>query len=138
MKEIDGDIDLSTEGKGRKKKKLAATAVADFEKSKALLDAKEAVERQLAEWAKDTGLAVKPPTNIAEAVMQAEIRAHLAAMKGSKLGFLAKHATDQVVASAILGAPAFLSGLTDTEVNFVKHKVEQHVLRRSPRLGTPC
>jgi hypothetical protein len=41
-------------------------------------------------------------------------------MKGSKLDFLARHTTDQVVASAILGAPAFLSGLTDTEVNFVK------------------
>ena len=30
-------------------------------------------------------------------------------------------------ALATLGSPPFLSGLTDTEVTFVKHKVEQHV-----------
>ena len=67
------------------------------------------------------------PANIVEAVIQSEIRAHLAAMKGGKLGFLEKHATDPVVAAAILGAPGFLSGLTDTELTFVKQNVEQHM-----------
>jgi hypothetical protein len=51
-------------------------------------------------------------------------------VKGSKLGFLEKYGTDPVVASAILWAPGFLSGLTETEVTFVKQKVEQHVARR--------
>jgi hypothetical protein len=106
MDDIDTDRDLSPEGKDRQKKKLASKAIAEFEQSKALTAAKEASDRQLAKWAEKTGLAVtvKVPANISEAVVQSEIRAHLAAMKGSKLDFLKTHATDPVVASAILCA----------------------------------
>ena len=43
------------------------------------------------------------------------------------MGFLEKHATDPVVASALLTAPPFLSGLSDAEMALVKHKVEQHI-----------
>jgi hypothetical protein len=56
-------------------------AIADFRKSKALADAKDAVARQLAEWEKKTGLALKPRTHFAEAVLHAEVRAHFAAMR---------------------------------------------------------
>ena len=43
------------------------------------------------------------------------------------MGFLEKSAADPVVASAILTAPSFLSGLSDVELAMVKHKVEQHI-----------
>jgi hypothetical protein len=105
--------------------------------AQALVGAKDSVERQLAKWAEQTGLAVKPPSNIAEAVVQSEIRAHLAAMKGTKIGFLEKYATDPRVASAVLGAPPFLSGLSDTDVAFVQTRVEQHVAPEPPRPGMP-
>ena len=36
-------------------------------------------------------------------------------------------AADPVVASAILTAPSFLSGLSDTELTLVKHKIESHI-----------
>jgi len=85
------------------------------------------VARQIAKWAEKTGLAIKPPSNVAEAMIQCEVRAHLATMKGSKLGFLEQYATNPLVASAILAAPKFLSGLTDAEVIFVKQRAEQHV-----------
>ena len=125
----DKDRDLSPEGKDRQKKKLASKAIAEFEQSEALTAAKEASDRQLAKWAEKTGLAVtiKAPANIAEAVIQSEIRAHLAAMKGSKLDFLTTHATDPVVASAILGAPGFLSGLSEAEITMVRHRIDEHV-----------
>jgi hypothetical protein len=45
MDEIDKDPDLSPEGKARKKKKAAADAIADFQQSRTLTVAKEAVER---------------------------------------------------------------------------------------------
>ena len=61
--------------------------------------------RQVEKWAEKTGLAVKPPSNIAEAMVQCEIRAHLAAIKDRKMGFLEQHATDPLVASAVLSAP---------------------------------
>ena len=40
------------------------------------------------------------------------------------MDFLAKHAIDARVASAVIGAPAFLSGLSDTEVGVVKRRIE--------------
>jgi hypothetical protein len=127
MDEIENDADLSSEGKTRQKKKLALEALGEFENSKTLAAAKQTVDRQLDKWAEKTGLAVKAPTNIAEAVIQSEIRAHVAAMKEGRLGFLEKHATDPVVASAVLGAPSFLSGLNETESTFVKQRIEKHV-----------
>jgi len=48
-------------------------------------------------------------------------------MTGNRLGFLEKHATNPVVAGAVLGAPGFLSGINETEVTFVKKRVEKHV-----------
>jgi hypothetical protein len=124
---MDNDGDLSPEGRARKKKKVADEASAGFKESRTLTAAKEAVERQVAKWAEKTGLAVKPPTNIAEAVVQSEIRAHLSAMKEGKVSFLQQHVSDPRVASAVLGAPPFLSGLTDVEVAVVQNKIEQHV-----------
>jgi hypothetical protein len=124
---IDNDPDLSPEGKARQKKKVATAAITELEQSKTLPRAREAVDRQLDKWREKTGLAVRPPTNIADAVVQSEIRAHIANLKAGKLDFLAKHSTDPVVASAILCSPSFLSGMTDEEISFVRTKVEEHV-----------
>jgi len=41
--------------------------------------------------------------------------------------FVEKYAADPVIASAILTAPTFLSGLSDAELTMVWHKVETHV-----------
>jgi hypothetical protein len=123
MDQIDADRDLSAEGKVRKNKKVVADALADFQQSRTLTAAKEAVERQVAKWAEKMGMAVKPPTNIAEAVVQSEIRAHLSAMKEGKVSFLQRYVTDPRVASAVLGAPSFLSGLTEVEVAVVQSRI---------------
>lgn len=127
MEAIEADRDLSNEGRARKKKQVAADVIADFQNSKTLEAAKDVVSRLKAKWAEETGLPVRPPSSIGEAMMQAEIRSHLAAMKGSKMDFLSKHAIDPRVAGAILGAPPFLSGLTDTEVGVVKSRIERYV-----------
>jgi hypothetical protein len=127
MDEIEKNGDLSPEGKERQKKKIALQALAEFEKSKTLATAKQSVEKQLEAWAEKTGLAIKTPTNIGDAVIQSEIRAHLATMKNGRIDFLQKHATDPVVGSAVLGAPGFLSGLKESKVTFVKQRIEQHV-----------
>ena len=127
MAEIDNNGDLCPDGKQRRKQEVALEALAQFEKSNTLAAAKEAAHRQLDKWAEKTGLSVKTPMNFAEAMVGAEIRAHLAAMKQNRIGFLEKHATDPVVASAVLGAPGFLSGLSENDVAFVKKRVEKHV-----------
>ncbi len=127
LERIDADADLSAEGKARKKKKVAAEAIADFQQSKTLASAKETVERQVAKWEEKTGMVIKPPANIAEAVVYSEIRAHLAAMKENKVDFVERHLSDPRVTSAVLSAPPFLSGLTDAEIAVVQTRIEQHV-----------
>ena len=106
-----------------------------FKIQETLEAAKDVVDRLKKKWTEETGLMVNPPSSIGEAMMQAEIRSHLAAMKGSKVDFLATNAIDPRVAGAILGAPPFLSGLTDTEVGVVKSRIERYVATGS-REGT--
>ena len=43
------------------------------------------------------------------------------------MDFVAKHAGDPRVVAAVLGAPAFLSGLTDADINIVKTQVAKRV-----------
>ena len=127
MDEIDRNADLSREGKDRQRRKAAAQAIADFEASKTLARAREAVAYVMDQWKAKMGMVVKSPSNIAEATVHAQIRDRLAAMKDGRMGLLEKNATDPVVAAALLTAPPFLSGLSDAELALVKHKVEQHV-----------
>ena len=56
---ICGPWNISSEGKARQKKQDALQAIADFRKSKALADAKDAVARQLAEWKKKNGIGIE-------------------------------------------------------------------------------
>jgi hypothetical protein len=127
MDDIDRNADLSRDGKERQRFKAAVQAIADFEASKTLARAREAVTRVIEQWNAKVGLTVKAASNINEATIHAQIRDRVAAMKSGRMGFLEKNAVDPVVASAILTAPAFLSGLSDVEFAVVKQKVEQHV-----------
>jgi hypothetical protein len=127
MDEIDRNPDLSREGKERQRRQAAAQAIADFEASKTLMRAREAVTHVVEQWNQKVGLVVKPASNIAEATVHAQIRDRLAAMENGRMGFLEKSASESMIASAILTAPSFLSGLSDAELALVKHKVEQHV-----------
>ena len=127
MAEIDRNADLSPEGKERQRRNVALQVIAEFEASKTLGRAQEAVTYVMEQWNAKVGLVVKPPSNIAEATVHAQIRDRLAAMKDGEWRFLEKNATDPVVASALLTAPPFLSGLSDAELAMVKHKVEQHL-----------
>ena len=127
MAAIDRNADLSPEGKERQRRNVALQVIAEFEASKTLGHAQEAVTYVMEQWNAKVGLVVKPPSNIAEATVHAQIRDRLCAMKGGRMGFIEKHASDPVVASALLTAPPFLSGLSDAELAMVKHKVEQHL-----------
>jgi hypothetical protein len=77
--------------------------------------------------AEKVGVAVKPPSDIHQATLHMHSRDRLAATKDGRMAFLEKNAADPAVSSAILTAPAFLSGPNDAQLVLVKHKVEQHV-----------
>jgi hypothetical protein len=123
MAAIDDDKNLSAAGKESKKKGIAEAAISDFEKSKTLSAARDSVAHQITKWDEEIGLTSKTPPTIGESVQLTEIRSYISAMKGNRVDFLAKHAGDPRVVAAVLGAPAFLSGLTDADINIVKSQV---------------
>jgi hypothetical protein len=45
-----------------------------------------------------------------------------------RMVFLERHGADSTLANAVLSAPAFLSGLTEVELAFVRSKLEQRAL----------
>lgn len=115
MAVIDGDRNLSPVGRDLKKREIADAAIAEFEKSRTRADARHSVELQISKWDKQLGLAPEHPCTIGDAMIQAEIRSHMAALRAvERMGFIDAHATE--VAAAVLSAPSFLSGLTPAEL----------------------
>lgn len=125
--DVDQDRDLSTQGKERKRRKIAAQAIADFGASKGLAGAREAVERMMGRWREKMGLAIKPASNIHEAAIFAKIWDRMYELQGAaRMVWLEKNGSDAMIASALLTAPACLSGVSDTVISFLRKKVEQH------------
>ena len=61
--------------------------------------------------------------------MHAQIRAKIADMKENRFGFLQKHAAaDPQIAAALLSAPPFLSGLSESELALLRTEVEKKYL----------
>jgi hypothetical protein len=89
-----------------------------------LLDkARASVEDQVAKWNKQLGLTPKAPESVGDAMIQAEIRSHLASLKaGERMAFIDSHASE--VAAAVLSAPSFLSGLTPAELGVARQRIE--------------
>jgi hypothetical protein len=59
----------------------------------------------------------KPPTQIADVALAQEIRQHVRGQK-SPLDFAVKSISDARVVGAVLNAPPFLSGLSETESTY--------------------
>ena len=133
MNEVKADPNLSPAGKKTVRADIAKQAVADFQKSNTLEHARAAVARQQKLWAAKLGEIVKPAEDIATATVYAQIRDRVRDMDKDRLAFLNEHAGDPVIASAILTAPAFLSGLSNTERAVVKRRIEKHFI--SPEIA---
>ena len=125
---VDDDKNLSPDGKASKKREIAEAAIAGLSNLKSLDKARAAIAQQLLVWDKESGLAFKLPAGVGEAVQLSEIRAHLATLKAvDRVNFIAQHADDRRVVQAVFGAPSFLSGLTDAEIDVVRQQIEKRV-----------
>ena len=125
---VDADKSLSPEGKREKKREIGTKALNEMETGTSVVRAREAVELQMRKWADRIAANVKPPADHVEAVLFAQVRAKVADMKENRVGFLKQHADDPVVASSLLTAPPFLSGLSDGELAMVRDVVERKFL----------
>jgi hypothetical protein len=139
--EIASDPRLTAEGKKEACKKVAAKLLQAHDTSRALEKAQESVAAQMARWVGKVGATLKPPGSHVEAVLHAQIRDKVAAMKEerARLSFLQKHGSDPTIAAALLLAPAFLSGLSEHEAVLVKSKIEEVALPvevREARIAT--
>ena len=123
---VHNDKTLSAVGQREKRQQIVERAVSVLQQSTALSKAAEAYENQMAKWHRKIADVLKPAKTEAEVGLHAEIRKHVASLKGQeRMRFLEKHGSDIAVASALFEAPAFLSGVNDAELALVRHKIEQ-------------
>ena len=125
---VEGDKTLSQMGKADKQKLLAAKAKAAIENSKAVAQAKEVSERQLAKWEKEFESHLKPATTPHAAAVYAKLwdRCH-ELQDAERQVWLNKHAADPTFASALLTAPTAVTGLKPNEVKFLREQFEKAV-----------
>lgn len=128
--EIETDPRLSREGKAEERKKAADKALAAFAGSRALALAQENAGSVMKKWDAKVEGEIKRAADAHEGAIHAQIREKLAGMKDVKdrMMFLERHAADPTLSNAILSVPAFLSGLTEVELAFVRSKLEQRTL----------
>jgi hypothetical protein len=115
------DIDLSPEGIARRRTELGRQALTELANFKPLQIAEKAALENLDYLEKKMVDLPQPPTNVADVALAQEIRQYVRGQK-SPIDFAAKSMSDPRVLSAILNAPAFLSGLGDTEWNMVRER----------------
>lgn len=124
---VERDADLSEAGRLRRIADIGLQGIADVTGNPQAARARTSVANALESLSQRIMDAVKPPGSPAEVALYAEIRQHMRMQGGNPFEFFKKHAADERVASAVLSAPAFLSGLTDTEFNHLKNEAESRI-----------
>jgi hypothetical protein len=109
---FESDSDLSAEGKRRRVAAVAQQAIEALETNGMLARAEKAVGRWLQGLDEKIRTVLTTRTNVGDTMLAAEIRAHVASQKNQEI-FLEKHKGDARVVQAVVGARAFLSGLTE-------------------------
>lgn len=126
---INADGNLSEQGKADACRKLAEKAVADFRKSDTLERARASVSSIQERWSKKVDESIIAPADHGMAVTYAQIRDRVATMDvQSRLAFIDKNIGNATVVSAVLLAPAFVSGLSDVEINVIRQKLARRTL----------
>jgi hypothetical protein len=126
MVKADGDPNLSLKGKEEQRRKIEIEAIAKLDASSKRAKARESYDAVMAKWGNMVASILKPAKDHNEAVMHAQIRDRLFNLKDQRerMLWLERNVGDPVAASALLTAPAFLSGLSDVELALVRSKVE--------------
>lgn len=118
MNAIERDPDLKPQAIARKVTEAGKSAAAKLDNFTMLQLAEHAAETRIEKLQKGIRevLLRGEPKNPGEVAVLSEIRSHIRDQKDKAAMFAAGHRNDPRVVSAVLGAPAFLSGMTDAEV----------------------
>ena len=129
MDTINADPNLSATGKADACRKYAERAVAEAKASSTLENARVAVERMQEKWNAKIDEVIKPAEDVHTAMIYGKILDRVAAMpRESRLTFFQEHSDDLQIASALLLAPSFVSGLSDTELAVIRSKIGTRIL----------
>jgi hypothetical protein len=112
---------LSSEGIARRRTELGRQALTELANFKPFQIAEKAALENVVYLEKKMVDLPQSPTNVADVALAQEIRSYISDQK-SPIDFAAKSMSDPRVLSAILNAPAFLSGLGDTQWNLVRER----------------
>ncbi|MBR0703130.1 hypothetical protein JQ599_24730 [Bradyrhizobium diazoefficiens] len=118
------DRDLSAEGIRRRRTRIGQQALAELAELKPVKAAEKAVADNLAHLEERMVEMPRPPSSIAEVMLAQEIREFVRRQK-SPIDFVMRSVGDRAVLSAILNAPNFLSGLSETEWNVVRGRARE-------------
>ena len=121
---VEEDRDLAPGGIRRRRSTIGEKALAELTDMKLVKAAEEAVANDLALLEEKMVEMPKPPTNFADVMLGREIRDFVRSQK-SPVDFVMKSVTDRAVLSAVLTAPAYLSGLTGAEWNAVRARARE-------------
>jgi hypothetical protein len=124
MAEIEGDRNLSAEGIRHKRADIAREILTKLGKLAQPAEAAAARRKQKLQEKMDALLAEGKPKDVAEAQIAGEIRAHIAHSESPAITTLRLKGDKRAVA-AVLGAPCYLSGLSEGETSaFRAHVLE--------------
>ena len=129
MDEVDQNPDLTVEGKTKERTRLAEKTLAEFDKSEALEKARASVAYVQARWAAKVDEVIKPAEDLHGVTLHSQIRDRVAGMsREDRFKFLQQHGDDELVASALLTAPSFISNLSESEAALIRSKLEKLAL----------
>jgi hypothetical protein len=128
LNHIAANKDLTPEAKKRQWAELAAEVIAELEGSATLIRAREAAEHALQRYEEQISSKLTPATDAATVGVHTQIRDQLRAITDPKdrMNFLARNGNDLALISAVLSAPAYVSGISDAELALLRRNLEQH------------
>ena len=128
FKQIDQSTDYTPEAKRRLRAELANELIGKLDNSALFNRAQEAGEHILQRYQAQIDAKIPKPTDMQAVGVAAQIRNRLAGIKDEKerLKFLERNGDDLVLIGACLGAPRFLTNLSDGEVALLRSNLERH------------
>lgn len=122
--EVERNPDLSIEGLRRKRAAAGMKCIQEYQNFAPFKKAERSVRDNL-EFLEQRMVSLPKPENDATSVIAgAEVRAHIA-RQSNPLNFVLTNLSDSRVLKAVMGGPAFLSGITDIQLNLVREKARQ-------------
>lgn len=118
---LEKDIDLTPDAISRRRTEIGQKAFNELREWPPLQRAERTVTSTINSLEQKMVALPQPPSSVADVALAQELRAHIKAQQ-RPIDFVSKNMADGRVLSAVLNAPPFLSGLTDSEFGLIRER----------------